>query len=274
MRWLAALLWTATLALAQERSQCAICHEQESARIWSDLRSSAHSGQVDCADCHGGDPSAVEPDRAHDVSAGFAPRPAGQSLNRACAACHASEAASFDRSPHAGALHFTGQPSCASCHQPHLVATPDLGETCATCHEGETDAAARVAADIVGVLRRSNEEVRACRARIDAVVGASEAKLRFLRAEHERLSALQGRVATVSHSLSVEELRVAAEEIDASARTAASVAESNFDHERGFSMSTVVLIFAAAALGLLLVSVLLAFWVVRLMNRHRLREAR
>ncbi len=119
---------------------------------------------LSCADCHGGDPTAAEQERAMDPAKGFIGRPARHEIPQFCARCHAEPAymrkynpnlptdqyAKYLTSQH-GKRIAQGDPDvavCTSCHDAHgirgkhdpqsPVFATNIPGTCATCH---TDAA-------------------------------------------------------------------------------------------------------------------------------------
>lgn len=115
---------------------------------------------LSCADCHGGDPAAIEQAAAMDPAKGFIGLPARQDIPGLCARCHADPAymrrynpnlptdqyAKYLTSQH-GKRFATGDTDvavCTSCHQAHGVrskkdpASPvyvaNIPGTCASCH--------------------------------------------------------------------------------------------------------------------------------------------
>ena len=119
---------------------------------------------LSCADCHGGDPTATDPEAAMDPAKGFRGRPARQDIPQFCARCHADPAymrkynpnlptdqyAKYLTSQH-GKRNSQGDPDvavCTSCHEAHGIRSKkdplspvyvtNIPGTCATCH---TDAA-------------------------------------------------------------------------------------------------------------------------------------
>jgi predicted CXXCH cytochrome family protein len=113
-----------------------------------------------CTDCHGGDGSAADKQRAHDTAHKFRGKPAGQAVIATCARCHSDaafmrrfaprqridQAAEYATSVH-GKLLASGDPrvaTCASCHGAHgirrvndarsAVFPTKVAGTCAACH--------------------------------------------------------------------------------------------------------------------------------------------
>ena len=113
-----------------------------------------------CVDCHGGDPTAGDKVRAHDVARGFKGAPAGRAQIATCARCHSDatlmrrfaartrvdQATEYATSVHGKQLAagHGNVATCASCHGPHgirlvsdaksPVFPTNVAATCATCH--------------------------------------------------------------------------------------------------------------------------------------------
>ncbi len=78
-----------TPALAAD--QCLLCHEALADKPSALFKHDIHRQKgVSCADCHGGDRSADDMERAMDKSKGFIGVPKGDGISEACARCHAS----------------------------------------------------------------------------------------------------------------------------------------------------------------------------------------
>ena len=145
---------------------CLTCHAQlPDARL--SAPAAAFAGQdvhrnagFRCADCHGGDVTAVDKTRAHDPARGFKGVPKGEAQIAACAKCHSDaefmrrfsprqrvdQAAEYVTSVHGKRL-ATGDTrvaTCASCHGAHgirlvndakaPVYPTNVAATCAACH--------------------------------------------------------------------------------------------------------------------------------------------
>lgn len=158
------LLWVLALgcgllgATAQEGNQCLICHSE----IKVDYLESAHAAfGVGCVDCHGGDPTTLELERAHRPQAGYRGRPSRAEIPQLCASCHADprlmkpyglridQYAEYQTSEH-GRLLAEGDTQvavCTDCHTSHRILPawepqstvhPDrIPLTCARCHSDE-----------------------------------------------------------------------------------------------------------------------------------------
>ena len=116
-----------------------------------------------CIDCHGGDGSAADKQRAHDTGRGFRGKPAGSAVIATCARCHSDatfmrrfaprqrvdQAAEYATSVHGKQLASgdTRVATCASCHGAHGVRrvndvrspvfATNVAATCAACHADE-----------------------------------------------------------------------------------------------------------------------------------------
>jgi hypothetical protein len=117
-----------------------------------------------CVDCHGGDQTAADKGRAHDVSHGFKGKPTGQAQIATCSRCHSDaefmrrfsprqrvdQATEYVTSVHGKQL-ATGDTRvaiCASCHGAHgirlvrdaksPVFPTNVATTCASCHADAT----------------------------------------------------------------------------------------------------------------------------------------
>jgi cytochrome c3-like protein/doubled CXXCH motif protein len=113
-----------------------------------------------CADCHGGDRTANDRGKAHDVSRGYKGKPAGPTVIAVCARCHSDpelmrnyaprqrvdQAAEYATSVHGKRLADGDRKvaTCANCHGAHgirrvndvksPVFPTNVANTCASCH--------------------------------------------------------------------------------------------------------------------------------------------
>jgi predicted CXXCH cytochrome family protein len=164
--WVVLLSRGAAAQPATAVNGCVACHSTQQdqriaapAALFSQPDVHRESGFT-CADCHGGDPAAVDKARAHDAAKRFKGRPAGQAIIETCARCHGDAAFMRRFAPrqrvdqateYAASVH--GQQlakgdrnvaTCASCHSAHgirrvndaksPVFPTNVANTCAACH--------------------------------------------------------------------------------------------------------------------------------------------
>lgn len=150
-----------TYAVLHAEDQCIACHsglgDAPSTAFQKDIH---HAKGISCADCHGGDRTSEEPDKAMNKERGYKGVPKGNDVTKACIACHAdaekmkkfgsslktNQFALFSTSVHGGTSLDGGQwiAQCTTCHGAHGVAdvhTPaspvyptNVVKTCAKCH--------------------------------------------------------------------------------------------------------------------------------------------
>ena len=157
----AAALLVVGSGVARSEDQCVTCHRllgDDPSRLFArDIHAAAG---VSCAGCHGGDPTAEDPEAAMSPSAGFVGVPTGDSTTAMCAACHSSPARMKEfgtalptdqQEQLSASVH--GSPSlsggrqilqCTSCHQAHGIVSvrePSspvhplrVVQTCTRCH--------------------------------------------------------------------------------------------------------------------------------------------
>lgn len=155
-------------------STCVSCHtnsglwEPERRHLYVDydeISSGLHwQAGVSCHDCHGGDPTQVDFQQAHDVDSGFQRAPTAAEVPSRCGKCHSNEeymrpftegpwvdyVDRFRRSVHGKDLQERGgdrAATCTSCHRVHNMRRPDdpeslvfptrLAQTCGRCHENQ-----------------------------------------------------------------------------------------------------------------------------------------
>lgn len=137
-------------------NQCVACHAKLTApqfkmlgHNFADWKKSVHAkNKITCEACHGGDPSATDPVKAHQ---GILPSKDEkssvyfQNVPKTCGRCHAGEFAEFQKSVHYKMLQRSGKgPNCQTCHgsMATMVLTyGDLDRTCSLCHGKPTQAA-------------------------------------------------------------------------------------------------------------------------------------
>jgi len=147
----------------EKASSCVRCHSglggeyAEPVRL---LRESVHAEQeVACHDCHGGDPTSFDEDRAHSEDNGFVGTPAFEQTPEFCARCHSDpermkrynlrtdQLALYKTSHHGKLLYEDKDPNtatCVSCHGVHDIKGKDnpmstvfkanIPKMCAQCH--------------------------------------------------------------------------------------------------------------------------------------------
>jgi hypothetical protein len=144
-------------------STCINCHLAEGdelAKPVIDLRKSIHlEKEVACHDCHGGDPTAKDPDEAMSEDKGFKGAPDYKDIPEFCAKCHADpnrmkhynlrtdQLAEYKTSQHGRLLYEKGDKNvatCVSCHGNHDVKSKNdptspvfktnIPKTCSKCH--------------------------------------------------------------------------------------------------------------------------------------------
>jgi len=161
---IAALLYADTSWGVAKPDSCLECHQAieglaqgPAALFETDIH--AQRG-LNCADCHGGDPTATEQELAMDPAKGFIGRPTRQEIPQFCARCHADPSymrrfnpnlptdqyAKYLTSQHGKSNSAGGADAavCTSCHGVHGIrskkdpASPvyptNIPTTCASCH--------------------------------------------------------------------------------------------------------------------------------------------
>ncbi len=166
------------------KDSCVGCHDDPLEEAGADVHRAAG---LSCVDCHGGDSSAEEPERAMDPRKGFIAKPKAGAVARLCGGCHSDiermrvinprlptdQLAQYRTSQH-GKRAFEGNQrvaTCVSCHGNHGVrhvldpASPAskgrIVETCSGCHNPEymkgasipTDQLAKYTASVHGQRR-------------------------------------------------------------------------------------------------------------------------
>lgn len=145
----------AGIGAAQEQNSCLICHSE----IKVDYLESVHTGfGVTCIDCHGGDPTTLEMQKAHALEAFFRGTPQRAEIPELCASCHSDpvkmkpyglrtdQHAEYQTSKH-GKLLAQGDTRvavCTDCHTAHRILPAweprssthpeSISQTCAQCH--------------------------------------------------------------------------------------------------------------------------------------------
>jgi predicted CXXCH cytochrome family protein len=147
-------------------NQCLACHAtQQDRRVAAPVElfrgSDVHRERgFACVDCHGGDASAADKGRAHELGRGFKGRPTGQAIVATCARCHSDaelmrryapkqrvdQASEYATSVHGKRLAQGDAKvaTCATCHGAHGVRLvsdakspvfpTNVATTCGSCH--------------------------------------------------------------------------------------------------------------------------------------------
>jgi hypothetical protein len=153
---------------------------------------------VSCEKCHGGDPAATDPAKAHAGALPSTDRRSALHWSKqqgTCNACHHNVVSAFAESAHYKRLKEAGRgPSCGSCHEhmaTKVIYSPaETGALCAQCHDPnhitgprslipgaakETVAALRRADGVIGWARLLSAEGR----RWNLPIAAEEGDLRL-----------------------------------------------------------------------------------------------
>ncbi len=142
---LLAVLLSSSLALADA---CVDCHENPKLKVtnpklfyyFEDFQSSVHGvAELDCVDCHGGDPQTTDMDQAH---AGVLDPVAFDKIPATCGQCHEQQHETFVTSEHYRILENDGTaPNCVTCHgamEMDFIFVTRVKNTCSFCHNLET----------------------------------------------------------------------------------------------------------------------------------------
>ena len=164
VRMLFVMALAASWLAGQTGGTCVSCHSslggEFAAPVTAEQNSVHHQHGLSCSDCHGGDPTQTDPERAMNPAAGFVARPGPQDIPRFCGRCHSNavymkrfdpslrvdQEAEYHTSVH-GQLLRTGDgkvATCISCHGYHgvlPVSDPEapvypthVAQTCGKCH--------------------------------------------------------------------------------------------------------------------------------------------
>ena len=157
-------LWPESVWSADKPNSCVECHKQMEGSVRGPATLSADDIHIQrglsCADCHGGDSTATDPEAAMDPAKGFVGKPTHQEIPQFCARCLADPAymrkynpnlptdqyAKYLTSQH-GKRFSQGDPDvavCTSCHDAHGIRSKkdpespvyptNIPGTCASCH--------------------------------------------------------------------------------------------------------------------------------------------
>lgn len=165
----ACLLLTSRFVWAAERpDSCVECHRSFESDASAPTQAMEHDIHIQrglsCADCHSGDPAAMDQAAAMDPAKGFVGRPSRQEIPQFCARCHADPAYMRKYNPNLPtdqyAKYLTSQHGkrfsqgdsdvavCTSCHEAHGIRSKkdplspvyatNIPGTCAVCHNDAT----------------------------------------------------------------------------------------------------------------------------------------
>lgn len=153
-----AVLFLSSSSLPQdiESYSCMVCHGENKVEY---LKSIHWEKGMWCADCHGGDPTSLEPEISMSSRAGFKGKPSKKELVYLCGNCHADKKRMrqygiptdqldyYQTSEHGIALLKKNDPNvagCVECHGSHNITSvkdpqnrvfpTNLPQTCASCH--------------------------------------------------------------------------------------------------------------------------------------------
>lgn len=118
---------------------------------------------VTCKDCHGGDPTKGDKDRAHkkDFSSLMdKDRATSQKITERCGKCHKAVLKNFTESKHYKALRDKGRtPNCSTCHgsmNADVYYTSVISMSCKNCHNEDTKNVPDIAGEADRILYRIN----------------------------------------------------------------------------------------------------------------------
>ncbi len=165
--FLTVLLVSVVPGQEDQQNSCVTCHEMLGAPYDSIValeRQDVHGeNNITCVDCHGGDPTTMDPEQSMNPSAGYIGKPDRQEIPELCADCHsdAGYMSQFDpglpvdqltkyRTSQHGQMLEEGDEKvaeCASCHGAHGIKPVDdprahvyplnVPNTCNRCHGDE-----------------------------------------------------------------------------------------------------------------------------------------
>ncbi len=180
------LVWTPAgsveAQLAVTTNTCVNCHadlddEDMSLPVAEWLRSAHRPADIACQDCHGGNPSTMVEDEAHDVERDFVGLPDPYVVHELCGECHQVQMDNYVPSPHG--LEGDFWPNCVDCHENHEVVFPrasliSIPDNCEDCHEQEIMDDFIVLTDRglepINEFRRAAEEIRSAGVPVDLIL--------------------------------------------------------------------------------------------------------
>lgn len=180
------LVWTPAgsveAQLAVTTNTCVNCHadlddEDMSLPVAEWLRSAHRPADIACQDCHGGNPSTMVEDEAHDVERDFVGLPDPYVVHELCGECHQVQMDNYVPSPHG--LEGDFWPNCVDCHENHEVVFPrasliSIPDNCEDCHEQEIMddfiALTDRGLEPINEFRRAAEEIRSAGVPVDLIL--------------------------------------------------------------------------------------------------------
>ncbi len=131
--------------------ECSACHGSAAYKVQQrqlydyvqDFNESIHgiSGLV-CSDCHGGDPTTTDMDKAH---VGVKDRVRYNNIPETCGSCHDEQYTNFTQSDHYKTLMDEGTaPNCVTCHgamEMDVIFAARVKNTCLFCHNQQSGTA-------------------------------------------------------------------------------------------------------------------------------------
>ena len=168
--------------LAATTNTCVSCHadledEDMSLPVAEWQRSAHRPADISCQDCHGGNPSTMVEDEAHDVERDFVGLPDPYVVHELCGECHQVQMENYVPSPHG--LEGDFWPNCVDCHENHEVVFPrasliSIPDNCEDCHEQEIMddfiALTDRGLEPVNEFRRAAEEIRSAGVPVDLIL--------------------------------------------------------------------------------------------------------
>lgn len=163
-------------------NNCVSCHadlddEDMSLPVFEWQRSVHRPADIYCQDCHGGNPSTMVEDEAHDVEMDFVGLPDPYDVHELCGECHQIQMNNYVPSPHG--LEGDFWPNCMDCHSNHEVVFPQasmisIPDNCEDCHEqaimDDYIALTDRGLEPIVEFRRAAEEIRSSGVPVDLIL--------------------------------------------------------------------------------------------------------
>lgn len=155
-----------TSAKSAKEDSCVACHQKlKSSSLlehnYADWKNSIHAKKgIGCEACHGGNPQAMDPVKAHQGVLPSGDKKSSvyfQNVAQTCGKCHSEEYKEFKKSSHYRMLQNTGKgPNCLTCHgsmATTILKYAEMENTCSLCHGKPTQAAK--ALSLIDTAKRS-----------------------------------------------------------------------------------------------------------------------